>query len=385
MSFAQSDFMSAREQLDRFRSWKIWVFLGSVILLALVHQISGVQTSRFHQVLDVAPYIFIMAGGFWFGFSGALATSVLTSICYTAHLVLQEDGDLFHHDYFHRTLNIFMYLIVGLFTGILAERQLAALRKHKSLAAELDESYRELRKRTEELFRAQEGIQRANRLSVVGELSAGLAHEIGNPLGGIKGAAEILADKIDPETEEGRFVGLVLKEVSRLDEVVSRFLQSVRIDDAGVEEANLREVLDSVLTLSRQRIEAQGLEIRLNLEEGLPRVNADTGQLRQVFLNLLLNAMQATAEGGTIEMTARSIGSMIECAVSDSGTGIPAEDLPRIFDPFFTRRVGGTGLGLAITYKIVEACGGEIDVESEVGRGTKVRVNLPAGECHDSN
>jgi two-component system sensor histidine kinase HydH len=382
--------MRVRDFLSQLRSWRFVSLTAAVVALTFVHQLSGVHSSRFHQVLDVVPYVLIMLGALWYGLPGAIICAALTSTCYTLHLVIQEGGGLdgggLFSVHFHRTLNIFMYLLVGVFTGILGQRQIDALRRHRAVAQQLTESYAELRAKTEELFRVEEHIQRANRLCVAGELAAGLAHEIGNPLGGIKGAAEIIADRVQRASEEGRFTSLLLAEVDRLDGVVSRFLEFVRPPSDTLEHARLSDVLDSILSLLDKTLGKQSIDLRLEIDDAeLSEVAAAPQQLYQVFLNLLLNAIQATPVGGSIGIRARSIEGGVECSVSDTGHGIAPEDLPRIFEPFFSRRPGGTGLGLAITSKIVDSCGGRIEVSSEPGHGATFRVTLPASRHDDAH
>jgi signal transduction histidine kinase len=322
----------------------------------------------------VVPYLLILLGAVWFGFFGGITCAVLTSICYTLHLLIEESG--FFAENLHRTLNILMFIVVGAATGYLAQRKMEAM-------AKLEKSYAELRKRTRELFEAEEHLLRVNRLSVMAELTAGLAHEIGNPLGGIKGAAEILADGIAPNDDKHRFAKLLLQEVSRLDKVVSRFLNTVRPRRTAEGCTHIAEVLETAVSLSRKALDEDGLELETEIQDNLPPVSADRHQLVQVFLNLLLNAIHATPRGGRISLRAFRIGDTVKCEVEDSGCGIDPDHLPRLFEPFFTTRANGTGLGLAITHKILEGCDGEIHVQSQVGHGSTFTVALRAnGEAN---
>jgi len=368
--------MSLREFLAQFRTWRLRLLVASVVALAFVHQLAGVQSSRFHQVLDVLPYVSILLGALWFGLWGSLTCAALTATCYTAHLVLQESGGLLDV-HFHRTLNILVFLVVGAFTGFIAQRQLRTFGAQRELAERLDHSYRELREKTEQVLAVEEQVQRANRLAVLGELAAGLAHEIGNPLGGIKGAAEILAERVPPGDETARFAALLLREVDRLDGVVTRFLDGVRAPPRGDGTADLAHVLEPVLSLTEPLLEKGRLELTIDLADGVPEVDVEPQQLHQVLLNLLLNAIQATPLGGRISVATRVVNAHVECDVRDTGRGIEPADLPRLFDPFFSRRAGGIGLGLSIAQRIVAAGGGEIRVASAVGAGSTFTVRLP--------
>jgi signal transduction histidine kinase len=361
--------MRSREFFSHIRSWRFLTLAASIVLLAVVHHSGVVQRSPFHQIIDVVPYLLIILGALWFGFFGGITCAVLSSICYTLHLVIEEGG--FSAENLHRVLNILMFIVVGAATGYLAQRRLEAM-------AKLEKSYAELRRKTSELFQAEENLLRVNRLSVMGELTAGLAHEIGNPLGGIKGAAEILADGIGPGDKKHRFAKLLLQEVARLDSVVSRFLDAVRPRRTEERRADLGETLEAAVSLSKKALQDGGLKLETEIQHDIPPVSADGHQLIQVFLNLLLNAIQATPRGGRISLRAFRAGDAVKCEVKDSGSGVEPCNLPRLFDPFFTTRPDGTGLGLAITHKILEICGGEIHVESEAGDGATFTVTLRA-------
>jgi signal transduction histidine kinase len=368
--------VKVRDFLIQLRSWRLLTLVGIILTLTFVHQLGKVERSPFHQILDILPYVPIILGSLWFGLAGGLTCSLLTSACYVTHLYLQEGGDLLGAN-LHRTLNILMFPVIGVVTGYLAEKQLAATAGYRKLAAELEQSYAELRMKTRALFENEEHLQRANRLSALGELTAGLAHEIGNPLGGIKGAAEILADGLPPGHPKERFARLLLKEVTRLDAVVSRFLASARPREETDGTADVGETFREVASLCDQALKQGRLSLLVEVGDRLPPVAANPHQIQQVFLNLLLNAIQATPPGGRIRLRALERDGEVECLVQDDGRGIPPEDLPRLFDPFFTTKPDGTGLGLAITRRILETCRGQVSVESRPGQGAAFTVTLP--------
>jgi two-component system sensor histidine kinase HydH len=360
----------------QLRSWRLAVLVVVIVTITLVHQLGVVQNSPLHQVLDIVPYLPIILGAIWFGLPGGVTCSLLTSTCYLTHLYWHEGGQ-FYGENFPRTLNILMFPVIGVVTGYLAQRQLEAMARCRKVAEELESSYAELREKTEALFRNEEHLQRASRLSALGELTAGLAHEIGNPLGGIKGAAEILADGLVPPDPKANFARLLLKEVERLDTVVARFLDCARprVEDGGV--ADVEEVLQSVTSLCGQAVKQGQLKLEVKVSADLPAVAASAHQLQQVFLNLFLNAIQATPPGGRIVLQAERDGDEVQVAVKDNGRGISPENLKRIFSPFYTTRPDGTGLGLAITHRILEGCRGRIAVQSHPGHGSVFTVTLP--------
>lgn len=211
-------------------------------------------------------------------------------------------------------------------------------------------------------------------LAQLGTLSAVLAHEVRNPLSGIKGYAQLLEESLSC-AENQWFASQVITESVRLEELVNDLLTYAQPAVVKIESVDLREVVERVIALLEPRA-AEG-EVRLLCEpDGWTHVMSDVDRLQQLLLNLLLNAVQATPPGGVVRVSSQPRGRMVELVIQDSGQGISQEDLPRIFEPFFTRKARGTGLGLAICKKIVEEMSGTIDVSSVQGQGTVFRVGL---------
>ncbi len=220
-------------------------------------------------------------------------------------------------------------------------------------------------------------LRERDRLAAIGEMAAGLAHEIRNPLGAIKGAAECL-DPQSLKTEDNELLHVIIEETNRLNGVVSQFLDYARPFRARLAKADLNEVLRKTVKLVET--EKPSIEIQLDLEESLPEIEVDPEQMKQVFLNLLINAFEASSESKTpITVTSRYVGDKerIELRVRDRGHGIPKEMLDHVFIPFFTTKKGGTGLGLAVCYRIITSHGGFIHVQSQPEEGTEFVIRLP--------
>jgi two-component system, NtrC family, sensor histidine kinase HydH len=227
-------------------------------------------------------------------------------------------------------------------------------------------------------------MQAQARLAALGQMAAGLAHEVKNPLSAIKGAAQLLAEPTaghKPDEASAEFVGIILEEVERLDRVVGSVLNYARPSrgDAGLIDVNA--VVDQTLRLLATARDG-GCEYATDFDPELPRVRADAEQLRQVLLNLIRNAAEAMGGRGTITLATRirraeSSDRSVEIAVTDSGPGIPPEVRAHLFVPFFTTRAQGTGLGLAISERIVQEMGGRIEVLTAVGAGSTFSVQLP--------
>jgi signal transduction histidine kinase len=244
---------------------------------------------------------------------------------------------------------------------------------------------------TVENSRLYEKMKERDRLAALGEMAAGLAHEIRNPLSSIKGAVQYLDPKSVPEGE-GEFLEVIVEEVNRLNTVVTQFLEYARPLRSAFQATNMNDVLTKTMKLLSGHELPANIEVKLDLEPDLPTVNCDADQLKQVFINLALNAVQAMPKGGTLTVTTRkprsnewhlrddaprSLADQVEIRISDTGEGIPDEVRSRIFIPFYTTKKKGTGLGLAICQRIVKNHGGTIEVESKPGDGTRFILRLP--------
>ncbi len=243
-----------------------------------------------------------------------------------------------------------------------------------------------------ESSQAYERVKERDRLAALGEMAAGLAHEIRNPLGAIKGAAQLLitADgKPATGADTPEFLEIIVEEANRLNNVVTKFLDYARAERPGREGASkvdLNTVVRKTEQLLRQEL-VRNVELRVRLDEQLPQVAGDPDSLVQVFLNLGQNAMQAMPDGGTLEiLTTRrrrsrlGYGQFAEVRFRDTGIGIPRDKLKKLFIPFYTTKQKGTGLGLAISHRIINQHGGTIEVRSTIGQGSTFSVFLPAAE-----
>lgn len=241
----------------------------------------------------------------------------------------------------------------------------------------------ELRARMDAQRSAENRLVQAAKLAAVGEMAAGIAHELNNPLTSVTGFAELALDDIPNDSETRKDLEIVMREAVRARNVVRRLLDFARQTDSERARASLNEVVDDVVALSRHLIHTSGVTLRLELEENLPWILVDVNQMKQVLLNLIHNALQAMPAGGELIIsttsTFRNGRDWVIVSVCDTGVGIPKLDQARIFEPFYTTKgnEGGTGLGLSVTYGIITDHGGQIDVESQPGAGSKFTVWLP--------
>ncbi len=236
------------------------------------------------------------------------------------------------------------------------------------------------------VLKLQEEILRMDRLVSVGELSSGIAHEIRNPLAGIKTTAQALGEEMGHDDPKREYLNRITKEIDRLNDLLKIFFSFAKPQKLKLVVCNIKDIVNEIIPLLIKDIADKGINFTEEYAPDLPRVKVDFNQMHQVFLNLFLNSIQAMPKGGELKIRAECIASAplitpgrdyIRISISDTGKGIPVHDINKIFDPFFTTRPKGIGLGLSITYQIIKKHGGSIKVESKVDRGTTFIITLP--------
>ncbi|HJV62598.1 MAG TPA: ATP-binding protein [Albitalea sp.] len=274
-----------------------------------------------------------------------------------------------------------------------SNQMMAALKKSRQ---ELEEWVATLEQRvkdrTQALRLAEAEVARGEKLASIGQLAAGIAHELNNPLTGVLTFTHLLRQKMPEGSQDAEDLDLVIRETKRCASIIRRLLDFAREKAPERKPVDLNQLVQETVRFVERSAALQQIEITTQLDPALPPLLADADLIKQVVMNMLVNAQQAIEESGSIRVQTRLIasrklpagdqpGPAVEIAISDTGCGIPSANLQRIFDPFFTsKEVGkGTGLGLSVSYGIVASHGGEIEVESEVGRGSTFRVYLPAG------
>jgi two-component system sensor histidine kinase AtoS len=230
------------------------------------------------------------------------------------------------------------------------------------------------RKRTEET------MQRAEQIKICGEMAVGMAHEIKNPLAGIKVSIEVLLDELNLSDGDRDVLLKVINEVKRLELLIKSLLNFAKPPKPQFSLVDVKSILDNAANFSLKNPSNSNLEIIKNYDENLPSIMADAMQLQQVFMNLILNAVDALSDGGRLELTAMydEAASSLQIMISDSGDGISDEVKGKIFQPFFTTKSKGTGLGLAISKRLIEQQQGTIVVENNFPKGTKFKISFPS-------
>jgi len=234
-----------------------------------------------------------------------------------------------------------------------------------------------IEKRARERLRLKEQLSRAEHLSTIGEMVAGISHEIRNPLGIIRSSAELLMKKVASYDPSNTIPGIIIEEANRLNSIITDFLNFARPRSPNFMPCRVEEVLEKNITYLSSQILEQGHTIHKHFSESLPAVMADSAMLYQAFLNILINALQSMQTGGKINVEINSSDSLVLIAVQDEGDGIPEDLLEKIWDPFFTTKEKGTGLGLGIVKNIIESHGGTVKIENRSSGGAQVTLGLP--------
>jgi two-component system sensor histidine kinase HydH len=339
----------------------------AIAVISVLHYNTPTTYLWAHPLLQRAYYIPIMLMALWFGWRGGVSAATLIAVSYLPHIAVAWRP---HPEYrITGFVEIGMFFIIGALTGVLADQERSYRKKIEETAARLSETYQQLQKSAEQL-------RRADRLSALGELSAGLAHEIRNPLSALDGAVQILRRPQLPEPSRQEFAAMAEKEVSRLNRLLGNFLEFARphAPQRTLIESTL--LLESVRDLAGETAKMARVTIRISVEQ-IPQVFVDAEQIKQVLLNLVLNAVQAMPSGGEIVLRCRQESRSVLLEVADQGVGIPEENMERIFDPFFTTRSGGTGLGLSIAYQMIHRHQGHLSVTKNSGPGMTFVVRLP--------
>lgn len=351
------------------RSISVLLVIGAaIILVTLLHFLTPVDQVVWHEIYQRLYYIPIISAALLFGLRGGLAASIFTSIVYTPHIFLH-----WQHGHFDYSINqyaeVVIFNVVGGVMGALGDRLKQARIRAERSAAERQRAYEELQKTFEQLLQAE-------KLSSLGELSAGIVHEVRNPLGAIRGAIDILEDELKPNSPRREFSDLAKKEIERLDKLVGEFLRFARPSKLATAPANLNEIVASVIALIENQAVAQSIAVTPDLQKKITLVSMDAEQIKQVILNLVINSLQAMPDGGKliVRTTENNEYSIVE--VIDTGGGIENQLISKIFDPFFTTKEKGVGLGLSIAHKIVVQHGGKLSVSAEDNQ-TKFSLQIP--------
>lgn len=345
--------------------------IAGIGAIASLHFVTDPAYLALHEFYNYLCYVPIIFAAYCYGTWGGVAAAALTSAAFIPHIRAAWVGNEAYTASLYAEVVVFH--VLGLTVGLLAAAQRRLTARYRDTAVSLERANRELRE-------SQEHLRRADRLSALGEIAAGLAHEIQNPLAGVKGALEIITSRVAPGTAEAEFADIGGKELARLEGLVSEFLAYARPHDPALRPTDVHEIVERVAALLRSQAEAKSVTLLVERPIAIPLLSIDPEQITQVIFNVLLNAIQATPVSGHIRIREFAELEWGVIDVIDEGPGIPPEHALRLFDPFFTTKPRGTGLGLAISQRIVIAHLGTIEALPGSPSGSVFRIRLPLPE-----
>jgi two-component system, NtrC family, sensor histidine kinase HydH len=338
--------------------WKVVVLAIMTAITVAIHYgwilvpLFG-HASWVHAIHSRLCYIPIVVAAAWFGLRGGLIVAATISLLIQPFILWSNNP---HMEPSSEWVEIVFYFAIGGLIGLLVDRE------------------RRIRARQEETALQ---LERSQRLSMMGQMAASVAHEIKNPLASIKGAVEIINSPATSNDERREFEGIVASEIGRIDRTVREFLDFGRPREIALHRADLSATVTAAAKQMERQVNDKGLELITMIESDII-AQIDSESIHQLVLNLLLNAIEASDSGGTIEVRLeRTSDNSAIISVKDRGIGITKEELVRVFEPFYTSNSSGTGLGLAVAQSIVTKHNGKIEVDSELRQGTTFRVILP--------
>jgi two-component system, NtrC family, sensor histidine kinase HydH len=346
----------------------------AIAVISTLHYLSNPHAHTLHDVYRRLYYLPIIFAAFQGGLRGGLLAAAVVCAAYAPHAF----GHIGHdpNSNTQKSLEMVLFFAVALTTGSLVSRL-------QRTQLQLEATTKDLRGSIARLHSTEEQLVQAAKLAAVGRLSAGLAHEIRNPLASIKGSAEILSDDFPAGHPKRRLLEVLIEESVRLNHVLSRFLAFARPRPLERQSIEIGPEIDQVVALLQSQKEGGAVPISVvsSLGSGV-RFRGDREQLRQVLLNVLLNACQAAGEAGRVDIRCQSKDGLLQVLVHDSGPGFTAEAIENAFTPFFTTKDGGTGLGLAVSHQIIESHGGRIRVRNDEDGGGVVELEIPLEGPH---
>ena len=363
---------------------------AAVLLLAVLHYTAGHHTAdSAHHLVRRLFYLPILAAAWGWGARGGLAVAAAVVTVYVPHAYGLFGLHMDPASNIDKGAELLMYVGIGWLVGWFVDRERGTSARLRGLLAEQAQSIAQRDRALDELQTAQETLVQSEHQAAMGFLTAGLAHEIRNPLGAIRGGAEILRDAGQADDQQRRVGQLLVKETERLDGVLTRFLRFARRERGQPELATLSDLVDEVVELVASEANQRGVRFDHVRGSATPAVSMEAGAIRQVLLNLVVNAMQVQPEGGQVRLESGLDEGLMDrplfVRVEDAGPGVPEAERAAVFHPYYSTRPGGTGLGLAISRRVVTENGGTLNVETASLGGAVFELRLPLGSVKEDD
>jgi len=379
--FTLSTEMQQNNKSIWWKDWVFWFITTLIFGISVLHYRTTLSEAMFHDIYRRLYYLPIIIAAFRYQLIGGIGASLAISLMYLPHLL--SHWEVSPEQGLNKLLEMLLYNVVGVLTGVLVSRQEQERKRYELTAQKLDQSLQDLQAQSKRLIETEENLRVADRLAVLGELTASLAHEIRNPLGSIRGSARLLADGRLEESEKRELTDILLKETARMDQVVENYLSVARTNNREQHTFQLNEVMQSIRTLLAEKTRKRKITFSMRLPPEPVTLSMDRNHFYQIVLNILLNSIDAMPSGGTITLTATRNDGTFRMTIHDEGVGIAEDQLPKVWDTFYTTKQNGTGLGLPIVKRMVENNHGTIRLESRKDQGTTVIIELPGGLDND--
>ncbi|MBX5494083.1 MAG: ATP-binding protein [Bryobacteraceae bacterium] len=339
---------------------------GAALIALCQHLTPGV--GPWQTVFPSLYFIPIVIAALYDGWRGGLLIALLSTAALVAAGPTKAVAPTDH------MATLILYWLFGTIIGLYTDRERRQKRKYQELAEQLSSVYEKLQTNFE-------GMKRAERLSAIGQLSAGLAHEIRNPLASIAGAASILRRGQTFDAKAAKCLEIIESECKRLNGLLTTFLNFARPRPPKLQSVSIDSILETVIELAQHAIGSKSIEFRREVAPGVAAIECDPEQMTQVLLNLVINATEASEPGSVVTVAVDQTGGTTQIRVIDQGSGVAPEDIDKLFNPFFTTKETGTGLGLPVAHQIVGQMGGLLTAHRNPSGGMTFMIEFPMKEA----
>ncbi|KGK91916.1 kinase [Desulfosporosinus sp. HMP52] len=363
---------------NRSRALFDLIIIGLVIvILTTIHYTNYHYEVDYHILLQFAYYLPVIYAAMRFGPAGGIISSFIITLLFIP-LMTHMQSSLTPAAKYTQWVEVGLINVIGWLTGFLTEEERIAKRKYQLALMVQKELVEKLKREGQERERLEGEIRQTERVTALGHMSAGLAHEIRNPLGIMKVSIQMLAQEKCGDGVVSEYCRILLEECERLNRLLSEFLSFARPKEPVREKIALGELLEEGVCLIQPALQQSFIKLeRVRSELDQKEVEVDPDQIKQVILNILLNAIEAQGIGGVIHLQVVEEEGYVGFAVSDRGPGITQEVMPYVYDPFFTTKDKGTGLGLSVVHRILDQHGGKVTISNNNERGARVEILLP--------
>ncbi|KAA3616778.1 MAG: sensor histidine kinase [Calditrichaeota bacterium] len=354
------------------------LILALIAGISVLHFNTDTMKWQYHLVYMQAYFIPIILGAFVLGKKGGLGTALIVSIVYLPHIMFQHGGLVENN--FMRFLQIVLFNAVGYLTGLKAQGERTEKEKYQIAAENLEKSLAQLKTQSDQISEMEEQARATDRLAIVGELTASLAHEVRNPLGSIRGAVEIIRDSVPADIKKMEFFDILIQDTERLNQVVETYLGFSKKQSQQFSTYSLNETIQNIALMIGAQARKNKIRLKTDIPEKTITLKGDPNHVWQITMNVLLNSIQAMPDGGEIAVILspdKISKNKIQLIIKDQGKGIPDVKINQIFKAFYTTKSKGTGLGLAIVKRIADENNWHIYVNSKEGVGTEFAIVIP--------